>query len=116
MTVPVAIPVPVPIGADLLKFVGWPITPDLLAQASQHVAIVTAVVRSYTRGRGFAVGGAVCDEAVSAVILSAGARSLDNPAQARRVEAGSYNAVPGSFAGFTLVETLLLNNFRKTAG
>jgi hypothetical protein len=49
------------------------------------------------------------------VILSAAARSLSNPTQARRIEIGSYSELPGSLASFSLLETLTLNRYRKRA-
>ena len=49
------------------------------------------------------------------VIVGAAARSLSNPTQDRRVEAGSFNSVPGSFAGWSLNELAVLRRYRRVA-
>ena len=81
----------------------------LSTQADAHVKAVAHQAWAYTTGRGFAAPGGqsaidtnpgivtVAPE-IRTVILSAAARSLSNPTQARRIEAGTYNELPGSFA------------------
>jgi hypothetical protein len=107
--------VPLPVGTDVIAFLGWPTDAAINAQATQHVGMVTAAVRAYTRGRGFAITGQVPEE-LAAVIVSATARSLSNPAQSRRIEAGSLTETPGSLASFSVLECLVLNGFRRRAG
>lgn len=110
--------VPVPTGSDVLGHLGWSTDPDVTTQADQHVAQVALACRAYVRGRGWEkspenVWTVAEDQAV--VIISACARSLSNPDNSRRVEAGSYNAVPGSFEGWSLIESYVLNGYRKRA-
>ena len=107
-----------PTGADVLVFLGWPADTAMSAQANAHVVLVTAMAREYTRGVGFGVApnDDECEESIRAVIISAAARSLTNPSQSRRVEAGSFNSVPGVFSGWNLAEVLCLNAYRRRAG
>jgi hypothetical protein len=75
--------------------------------------------RAYTRGRGFEKGSQnvwTCEEDLAAVIVPAAARSLNNPTQDRRIEAGSFSSVPGSFPGWSLAELGILNAYRRRAG
>ena len=108
-----------PTGADVIGFLSWPTDAALEAQAAVHVKIVTNAVFAFTRGKGFSAGFAngvgMLNPVLASVIVSAAARSLSNPTGARRIEAGSYNEAPGSFAGFNLWELAALNGFRKTA-
>lgn len=96
-----------PTPADVAAFMGWPTDDDLIAP---HLSSVTTFVRSFIGGRTF-IGGQ-CAEDVAAVIVAATARSVSNPTHAVRVEVGSYNEVPTSFTGFTLVERSVLNRYR----
>src|SRR5690606_39709278 len=52
---------------------------DLVALAAQHGAVMTALVRAYTRGVGFVDG--VPAEPIRAVIVAASARLVANPEQ-----------------------------------
>lgn len=114
MTAP--LPISAPSGSDVLTYLGWPSNADLAAQADQHVQLVVALASNYTRQRGINVVTGQCDWAVRAVVLAASARSLSNPSQSRRIEAGSYSELPASFAGWTLVERVVLDGYRRTAG
>lgn len=112
--------VAVPTGADVLAFLGWPSDPDLTAQADVHAEHVTLAASAYTRKRGFVVNefsvtGWQCESDIAAAITSACARSLSNPSSARRIEAGAFNEMPGSFASWSLTEYLILNQYRTTA-
>jgi hypothetical protein len=88
---------PLPTGADVLAFLGWDADTALSAQADAHVMLVAAMAKSYVRGIGFHATLGECEADLSAVIVSAAARSLTNPGQARRIEAGSFNMMPGTF-------------------
>lgn len=57
--------------------------------------------------------GAHVDERIAATIVQATCRSATNPEQVTRVEVGIYNAMPAKFEGFTLIEQLTLNNYRR---
>jgi hypothetical protein len=110
--------VALPTATDVLSFLGWSPDSETESQASAHVEHVARAARGYTRGRGFVKDESnawTCSEDIAAIVLSATARSLSNPTQDKRVEAGVYNAVPGSFASFSVVESIVLRRYRKTA-
>lgn len=98
-------------GQEVAAFLGLGDDAALVAQAGQHAAIVTAMVRSYTRGRGFV--GAVPTEDVAAVIVTATARLLANPEQIQ-TEYGTVST-RGGFQGFNIAEQIVLNRYRVRA-
>ena len=100
-------------GQDVADFLGRGDETALVQLAGQHVQIVTALARSYTRGRGFDEFGAVDD--VAAVITTATARLVDNPAQAVREKVGAVEETHTPFLGWTLAETFVLNRYRVRA-
>ena len=111
--------VALPTADDVLGFLGWTSDSETESQAAVHVEHATRAARGYTRGRGFEKDQSnvwTVAEDIAAVIVSAAARSLNNPTSDVRVEAGQYNAVPGSFASFSLIEDIVLKRYRKTAG
>ncbi len=99
-----------PTGADVAAFLGST-DPALVALAGQHVAIVTAMARSYTRGNGFS-GGQPRDD-LAAVITVATARLVANPEQLQH-QIGSV-AMRGGFQGWSLAELFILNAYRGVA-
>jgi hypothetical protein len=102
---------PLPQAADVVTFLGRVGDPYFMVQAQQHVALVTAFVRGYTRGRGFD-GEDEAEEDICAVIVTATARLVTNPAQVERESADRYATV-GSFNGFTLPELAILHAYRR---
>jgi hypothetical protein len=117
----------IPTGLEVLAWAGLPQNDVALsARADKHALTVAHMVWAYTGGRGFeAPGGQLSIDTnpqvvtiapeIRSVILSATARSLGNPTQARRIEAGSYSELPGSLASWSLLETLTLNKYRRRA-
>jgi hypothetical protein len=103
-----------PTPAELWNFLGWGGTPDTeqTAQAQAHLNRTTALVRSHTRGRGFFAQH--CAPDLFQVILSAAARSVNNPTDATRVQAGQFSETPGS-TQWLLSETITLNGHRRRA-
>lgn len=97
-------------GQDVADFLGQGDDTTLVVLAGEHVAVITAMVRAYTRGNGFAEDGSVNDE-LAAVITTATARLVANPEQLETSVGGTY--VRGGFAGWTLAETFVLNRYRK---
>ena len=87
--------------------------PATLTQADQHAASVALTARAYTRRRGFSEDGTQAEDDICPVIVSAAARSLNNPAQDRSVEAGGFRSQSGYFAGWTLAELAVLHNYRR---
>lgn len=84
--------------------------PALVALAAQHVAIVSAFVSAYTRGRGFLAG--VPADDLAGVILTVTARSVVNPEQVIREQSADYSVTP-AVAGFSLPELFVLNGYRR---
>lgn len=84
---------------------------DLIALVGDHLPIVTAFVRSYTRGGGFFAGEPNDD--LAAVIITATARLVTNPDQVKREQIGDYQVTPTVFDGFSLPETMVLHRYRK---
>jgi len=90
------------------------------AQAQQVIAVVTAMVSSYTRGQGFTADGTgnlAPNAEIRAVILGASARLLSNPSgllydEAVGPESVSYRS---AFSGWTVAETYVLSRYRKSA-
>ena len=103
-----------PKSADVLAHLGWANSARNVALVTAHLEHVTELARAYTRGRGFDEFGALalCDPSVRAVIIGACARSVANPANAYRIEAGSVVATPARFEGYSLAEQTALNRFR----
>lgn len=95
---------------DLEAFLGLPVDP---VQAEAHLGTVTAFARAYTRGRGFTDGEPT--EEIAAVILTATTRLLTNPTGTISQSTGPFNIRPGSFHGWNIVETLVLNSYRQRA-
>ena len=98
-------------GYDVAAFLGQDGDTALVALAEQHVSIVTALARSYTRGKGFTAGEPAED--VAAVIVTATARLMANPEQLG-YQRGSVSLAGGS-TGWSLAETFVLNRYRKRA-
>lgn len=99
-------------GEDVASFLGQGDDPSLVALASQHAAIIAALARAYTRGRGFDEAGNPNDE-ISAVITTAAARMVANPEQLDSV-VGAVG-VRGGFKGWNLAELFVLNRYRVMA-
>jgi hypothetical protein len=100
-----------PTGFDVAAFLGQGDDATLVALADEHLPIVTAMVRSYTRGNGF-TGTSPADD-IRAVILTATARLMANPEQLG-YQRGSVS-LSGGFTGWSLAETFVLNRYRKRA-
>jgi len=100
-----------PFGLDVAAFLGRGDDATLVALADEHLPIVTAMVRSYTRDRGF-TGTSPADD-IRAVIVCATARLMANPEQLG-YQRGSVS-LAGGFTGWSLAETFVLNRYRKRA-
>lgn len=98
-------------GQQVADFLGCGDDVSLVALASEHAGIVTALARSYTRGRGFV--GAEPAEDVAAVIVTATARLVANPEQIA-TDYGSV-ALRGGWQGWNLAEQIVLNRYRVRA-
>lgn len=93
------------------RFLGRGDDTNVVALAGEHLPIVTAFVRAYTRGNGFVHG--VPGDDLEAVIVSATARLVTNPEQASRVQVADYTESPAVLNGFTLPELAVLHLYRR---
>lgn len=86
---------------------------DKTADIGAAVEQVTALARAYTRGQGFNYWG-VPTRDITAVIVTAAARLVSNPAQFPHD--GARNTVRrGGFTGWSVAELYALNRYRKRA-
>src|SRR5690606_21952118 len=92
------------------KFLDGADDPALVELAEEHAAVMTALVRAYTRGRGFGADGEPVED-VRAVIVTATARLVSNPEQADNYAGGA--GVRGRLVGFWLPEQIVLNAYRR---
>ncbi|MGB5796789.1 MAG: hypothetical protein WBH51_13500 [Mycolicibacter algericus] len=80
------------------------------------VAVITVMVRAYTRGNGFTAGEP--NDELAAVITTAASRLAANPGGISRTDtAGSdyTRDLRGAFGGWTLAEQFVLNRYRVRA-
>lgn len=97
----------------VLAFAGYPAdSPAVDELVEQHLPVVMAQVRTYTRGRGFSDAGHP-DVNLRAVIVSATARSMSNPTGAGSLRLGNMTTNPGIYAGWTLPELAILHGYRR---
>ena len=100
-------------GQKVADFLGAGDDADLVALAGEHVTVITALVRAYTRDRGFDRITGAPNAGLGAVITSATARLVANPEQLRYgVGSVQYNS---AFQGWSLAELAVLNRYRKRA-
>lgn len=103
-----------PTAASVAKYLRKGDDPQTVALAEQHLPIVLAFARAYTRDQGFDVAG-VPNNALAAVVISATARLVNNPEQAERVTVGDYSETFATLNGWTLPELVTLNRYRRRA-
>lgn len=102
-----------PTAQDVADFLGRGDDTALVALAGSHLPIVTSTVRRYTRGQGFI--GTTPDVDLVAVIVSATARSIVNPAHTEYQASGPFQIREGRFNGWTLPELAILHSYRARA-
>ncbi len=98
-------------GTRVAEFLGQGDDATLVALASEHAEITTAMARAYTRAGGFISG--VPNEEIAAVITVAAARMVANPEQV--ATSVGVVSVRGGFSGWTLAEQIVLNRYRVRA-
>ena len=101
-----------PTAADVARFLGQGGDTSLVALAGEHLPIITAWVSTYTRGVGFDQQGDPND-AVAAVIVAATARLTQNPEGKITVAIDDYSARMTVFEGFSIIERMVLDGFRR---
>lgn len=103
-----------PGGEAVAEFLGRADDAEFVAFCGRHVVRMYSFVFAYTRGVGFdpIEDPDMVQEDLSAVIVTATARLVTNPAQVERETADGYTAV-GGFQGFTLPELKVLDRYRR---
>lgn len=110
---PAPVVVPGPAAGDVAKFLGQGDDPKVVALAEQHLPFVTATVKAYTRGKGFADG--VPGDDLALVIVASCARLVRNPTMVESETVGPFSTAPGAFLGWTLPELAILHRYRRRA-
>lgn len=98
-------------GWQVADFLGQGGSEEVTNLAGQHVPVITAMARAYTRGAGFVDGEP--NEEVRAVIITATARLMAHPTQLEQRVGETYTRQ--GFSGWTLAETFVLNAYRRRA-
>lgn len=98
---------------DVVRYLGREGDQQALSLAGEHVRVVTTFVRAYVRKNGFTEGQP--NEDLADVIVSATARLVVNPEQAKRVAVDDFSQTFTTLDGFTLPELAVLNLYRKRA-
>lgn len=98
----------------VLAFMGNASAGTSTEQIYQHIETTTAMVRAYTRDRGFDDVMGPADD-LAAVIVSCTARQLGNPAQTISVTIDDAAVRQGMFLGWTLPELAILHRYRVRA-
>lgn len=106
--------VAIPDGLQVAEFLGGGDDLNLVALAGEHVVIVTAMARAYTRDSGFTTVNTIpeCADELAAVITTATARLMTNPG-GLAYDLGGTVSIRGGFTGWTLAELFCLNRYRK---
>ncbi|MFD6134572.1 hypothetical protein [Isoptericola sp. NPDC060257] len=102
---------PAPSAEQVAGYLGKADEVAIVSLAQQHLPIVTAFVRAYVRGNGFADSEPNAD--LEAVIVSACARLTANPEQVSRYQTADYAENPAVLHGFTLPELAILHLYRR---
>lgn len=103
--------------ADVVTFMGRTGDAALEALAEQHVPVMAELVNAYVRGNGpvrtgLALGEFSFPADLRAVVITASARLLSNPAQLESESSDGY-AARGSFSSFSLAEQAVLHRYRR---
>lgn len=105
------------LAADVVTFMGREGDTWLAGLAAQHVPIMAELVNAYVRGRGpirtgLGLGEFNFPPDLRAVVITASARLLTNPAQLESESSDGY-AARGSFSSFSLAEQAVLHRYRR---
>lgn len=102
-----------PTALDVALFLGRDGDTKVLVLAGEHLPVVTEFVRAYTRDRGFDPDTGEPAPDVAAVIVSAAARLVENPANVTASAIGPFSERPGTLEGWTLPELAVLHRHRR---
>ncbi len=104
-----------PTGPDVADLLGQGDDLDVITLAQQHLPVVTAQVRAYTRGRGFDPLTNEPADDVALVIVSTTARHVTNPQNLRSETTGPFAVAYQIVNGWTLPELAVLHRYRRRA-
>lgn len=101
---------------DVADYLGQGDDSNLVALAGEHLPLIRAMIHAYTRGVGFGEDPEDDYEApIAAVLTSATARSASNPTSVVTVSIDDASFRRTVFDGFTLLERLILDGYRRKA-
>jgi hypothetical protein len=103
-----------PLPEDVAAFLGRSGDAATVDLAAQHLPVVTAMIRAYTRGRGFDETGNPAED-LALVIVSSCARLVVNPEHTVEQTTGPFSIRQAIFNGWTLPELAVLHQYRKRA-
>lgn len=87
---------------------------NIVALAGNHLPLITEMARTHTRGIGFDEAD-LPNSAISAVIVSATARLVNNPELLQSEQIGDYSARYTTFQGWSILERAVLDAHRRKA-
>lgn len=102
-----------PVAADVAAFLGRSGDAATVALAEQHLPVIRAMVKAYTRGRGFTDD--VPADDVALIIVSSCARLVSNPAHTVAEQVDDFSVRHAVFDGWTLPELAVLHQYRRRA-
>lgn len=100
--------------ADVLAYMAGDGAGTSTEQLYRHIETTTAMVRAYTRDRGFEDPFGPADD-LAGVIVSCTARQVGNPAHTISVGIDDATVRHGMFLGWTLPELAILHRYRVRA-
>ena len=99
---------------DVAAFLGRSGDAATVDLATQHLPVVTAMVKAYVRSNGFDELGEPADD-LALIIVSSCARLVVNPEHTVSQEIGTFSIRQAVFNGWTLPELAVLHRYRKRA-
>ncbi|WP_379603661.1 hypothetical protein [Quadrisphaera sp. GCM10027208] len=104
-----------PTAEDVAAFLGRAGDTTIVGLAGQHLPVVTAMVKAYTRDAGFDPATGEPSDDLAAVIVSSTSRACMNPSHTVEENVGPFSVRYGTFAGWTLPELAILHRYRRRA-
>lgn len=103
-----------PDASDVAAFLGRSGDAATVDRATQHLPVVTAMVKAYVRSNGFDELGEPSDD-LALIIVSSCARLAANPEHTIEQTTGPFSIRHAVFNGWTLPELAVLHRYRKRA-
>ena len=100
--------------SDVVAFLGRSGDAATVALATEHLPVVTVMVKAYVRSNGFDELGEPADD-LALIIVSSCARLVVNPEHTVSQELGTFSIRQAVFNGWTLPELAVLHRYRKRA-